>query len=1363
MASEKENYNGSSPPETAPVVPEAERTVEFNIEASSDFARVDGKFASNKERRRSVASSSERASSSNRSSLELRRAPVDALLRPRANSGADTDVSSRSEAEVEDQDDTIDLMHRTCLRPGYTLSKQLMLSFGIINTLAIFVVVVICVVVAISTGDDVKSINIGAFEALLKDRQGSTARYLAESVDQRLMLFDTVKMMVEATQDRFEGYPEPSDDYVPFLDVYTQTRKYPISAEPMPLEWELEANVNDENYNEFFLSETRWDFYRRRPANTVKAGFLMQGSCDPSVLDPNHDAYWPNCTDANNNITSGGVVAPSSTNGFIYQKASDLVPLLRTLFETKEEIRDLGLYFINSGAGASVTFPQYTVPYNGSYNSSGCDWMNEPNPLDPTRSIGTQDMINRCHPAGETVSTRGYNPMEREWCAYMAMNPEVFVATVGKDSWNSNQYLLTLGKGIYDRTTKDFIACSYIGIQVSSFEKELRRYKITPHSEVSIIVWGESGIIAASTMFNGTERDLAIPVYEAHLGLTKDSYSSLYDLVDYKSQWAPEEVRKLYTNFIIDSGDYFVASYPMPPVPKEYDPDYRPIFLVITSTAKDDVDDVVEESNEIIDDSIQRVNVLAIVIGCVGLAVSMVIIAVMAHVITSPLRSMNATASEIVNQFGDASAEQVISSSNGLLTEYPFAPKTELSEVVEEFNKMVVSFSGKAIAKSEKGKQEEVENIFNIRKPFLDLYESRRSDGFAYNVEAQSHQSIDTIDLLDELSYRNEGSNLLVESIKQKKLSDIDSSPKVKTRSPLFLWIALLIIVPLLVGSVLVAAILFSFYQGRFEDFVTRAEGHFLEVEASILSVNSKLRADYVAGLTSKSIAELHIHTRYASWLLFGGLNQSDSFTEVLEGDEDCKTYSADFDRCPFIQENYVCDCDWNQNVYSTPCQNYNNETSSRYLQKRYMLVQSNGDPLDGSRKVTDFPNVSFSPETTVWFDNQTVVAGFEAGASAAGYNTTFDRLRQASAIPIMEALFNYDKETRSLLTVLIGFEADGMTVAYTGCDISWATLSAWSSTEDNGASSFRPELCPIGKYGYDPRYVDLLFAYCLLHTTCWKSDHSSVMFRRCREWYDTGRNLYLQNRTSLYVTAPYLFAARNLNAQSATTPLFDPKTGQHVGQALVDFETKPIYEALQDETQFVEGGFPLLIAAGSEIGDTVIAPDFSTTTEEAVPVAEKVLRYDARCTEPDCVDNAKRFNGIVNAMKNGETIEREDAPVEFLRKTRSGGSEEMIIAYSPVNVKMYRMVDSSDFSRGVTVSDFLIYSLAFVQSKASILQPYKEIENEMYKSLSLAVVILSVVVAGAVLLVLYLSHRLALSISKPMVYLLHLIRSINR
>ena len=66
------------------------------------------------------------------------------------------------------------------------------------------------------------------------------------------------------------------------------------------------------------------------------------------------------------------------------------------------------------------------------------------------------------------------------------------------------------------------------------------------------------------------------------------------------------------------------------------------------------------------------------------------------------------------------------------------SPKTELSEVLEEFDKMVNGFSGSLMAKSEKGKRVEIRNHFNLRQDFLPLYRSRNEQGFPYNLDSDA-------------------------------------------------------------------------------------------------------------------------------------------------------------------------------------------------------------------------------------------------------------------------------------------------------------------------------------------------------------------------------------------------------------------------------------------------------------------------------------------------------------------------------------------------------------------------------------------------------------------------------------------------
>jgi hypothetical protein len=251
----------------------------------------------------------------------------------------------------------------------------------------------------------------------------------------------------------------------------------------------------------------------------------------------------------------------------------------------------------------------------------------------------------------------------------------------------------------------------------------------------------------------------------------------------------------------------------------------------------------------------------------------------------------------------------------------------------------------------------------------------------------------------------------------------------------------------------------------EFDDSLKMAEDHFIEVQKTALGVHSRLRADYVAVLTEKSTNDLHVLTRYSSWLLFGALERSESFTEVTTGIESCKSFD-DQTQCPYFQENDVCDCAWNDTRAQT-CQMY--PGGSRHLQKPYFTCESLSTQEDGDRNSTGFPRVSTSQLTSAWWGNATTVPGFERGAAASGHDSTYDRLRVSSAIPVFQVLYNYDDAKDRVIAQYVAFEADGLFLGYEGC-LNGSSTVDWFASEENGAARLRPELCPLGKYGYDPR-----------------------------------------------------------------------------------------------------------------------------------------------------------------------------------------------------------------------------------------------------------------------------------------------------
>jgi hypothetical protein len=264
---------------------------------------------------------------------------------------------------------------------------------------------------------------------------------------------------------------------------------------------------------------------------------------------------------------------------------------------------------------------------------------------------------------------------------------------------------------------------------------------------------------------------------------------------------------------------------------------------------------------------------------------------------------------------------------------------------------------------------------------------------------------------------------------------------------------------------------------------------------------------------------------------------------------------------------------------------------------------------------------------------------------------------------------------------------------------------------------------------------------------------------RSCRRWYDTGRKNAIKDNASLHVTAPYQFAHESIIAQSATSPLMDPRTGEHVGQVLLDFSSDSIFEALDKENiELSNGGFPILIAVqGDEKENTVTGPGF-LFGDAPREISELVLPQDYICNTQECDENLDGFADIVESMKKGEA-----GTTKFTRTTSDGGAETVHISYAPVIVKSIRPLNSSDFASGIEGSEYLIYSLGLCETEKTLLEPFEEIKEDVTKQINVGIVILSIGIVVAILFIVYVSYIVTASITEPMLYLLELIRCINR
>jgi len=992
------------------------------------------------------------------SSLELRKLPVDVLLKPFGKNDPVSTISDEflptERKRTRKTTERRGILHCLCLRPAYSLRTQLMLSFGTLSALATIFVVITCIAVSAWAAGDVNDEYSREFVQLGERIQGRTARYLAESVSDKLLPVGLVDRLQQATQDRFAGYPSPTDEFIPFRDMISGKRVYPIIGSPIPLEWQLEPNINATNYNEHVHGR---DYYRNIPANTEKAGYFFQGMCNPKVTNTMDFTYWPNCTDANNDIGTGGVVAPSPTTEMIHRKGSDLVPIMRMLFESKKEIADIGIHFVNSGAGAVVQYPHAILPTLATYRSDGCSWLSSANPYNSSRSIGTPAMIEGCRAEGEMISFRSFNPLERGWCARQAINPDRFTVDVVTDPTDpKNKLRLLLGRSIYDYITGELIACLAFSISVNTVQEEIENARVTNGTHVSIASWNDVGSVLTSTDRSIVPRT---PIFDTSIGITKTAYEELYTLVDYDKAWVPVDANSAYEKFESEHDNTLIVSvHPLPPIPNEYDPSYRPSMIMFISTPVDFAVEVLDEVDEIVDDKMQTVTKWSIIAGAIGIGVSTFIIFAMANMLTSPLRDMSRIANEIVSNFGDPNKDQRIDQRS--TREAACTPRTELSDVVSEFNKMVANFSGTMLVKSEEGKRQEIDNCELIRHDLEGLYQKRDGQHFPYRVKPPAQLA-----KAERVSYS--GTDMSHENkLKPEKISKPSNSKGRK--GALFLWTVGLIVTPLLVVNITISVWVMTFVSNEYTKISDETETFYLETKSRARVVHTRLRANTVSSFMQRSANDLFFTTRYLSWILFGGLQRS-GFLQTVSGMETCKNYSI-IEECPAFQQHANCDCAWEEPSAET-CTTYSSTVESMLLQIPIFSLENDKPGPNGDRYNTSFPDVAYSPNSTTWWEDPLSAPGWDHEINNSGYDTSYTRLQAASSLPIPRLLYNSERKNDVVYGSFIGFEADGLTSSFQGCRTAYEMQRPrWKSTVGNRAADIRGELCPLHKYGYDPR-----------------------------------------------------------------------------------------------------------------------------------------------------------------------------------------------------------------------------------------------------------------------------------------------------
>ena len=853
---------------------------------------------------------------------------------------------------------------------------------------------------------------------------------------------------------------------------------------------------------------------------------------------------------------------------------------------------------------------------------------------------------------------------------------------------------------------------------------DLNESRLNKETSDMAIVQYEDSTVFADTM-GASNLDPLPKIYETDF-ISEENYNLTTSPLDtlFNRKWNPGDLQQAYEKTVVvcQERSRVYSAVPLPPPPTEYDPEYRPRFIVINSVSLE-VFNAVDEMDEQIEEDFVGIVVASLCLGIFGMVIVLFIVWYVSRILTRPLLWIDNIAWSILNHKDHRALDSLrVADDDKRLNAIP-CTKTEITKLVIEFRSLMNCFSGTGTSTVAESNRAEIPNEMTWRSDFKQLYSvpAIKKLTRAPTTGTNNTNKTDAETLSDPLSKKpqkpsilarnednapsdsrpvpavvpapmkkNQGRNITGQSghLNRKNELENEFSPShVRAyRSSLFWWILVLIALPLVLMNGLICGIVSYKMVKTVPKWVDIVEESSLELEKTALNVTAVVKAS-VAGLVMQDLVrDLHLVTRMAGWLLFGGVQRSVSLIDMDEATEDCKNYPRDLS-CPFFNSGRaVCDCDWND-ITGIQCTEFSDKAESRALQLRHWHTQArDADPVTGNRPSAEsYPEFDNRPNATLWWNRTEALPGREKGSTASGIETAYDRIRATSGMAVVDIpVANYAnalRRQRQDLGTYVGFDADGTLTGYTGCDHNYTYMSHWVSTKDNHAEEIARHLCPLGKYGYDSR---------------------------CREWYADGKEDYFSKKKHIHLTAPYTFASSKIIAMSATCPVVNPQTGEYAGQTLLDFTPELIREALRRLRE--PFGFMITPDFDRAGGDTVIGPNELEDDWESANILELLFENETASS-----GNREYFERkILPSMKRG------DHNVTTYERWLGGTPQEtLVLAYQPVFVHAYQALSPDTFDRGVDVSKTLVYSIGIVSSEAGLRRPFQEIEDDVMDDLS--------------------------------------------
>lgn len=859
--------------------------------------------------------------------------------------------------------------------------------------------------------------------------------------------------------------------------------------------------------------------------------------------------------------------------------------------------------------------------------------------------------------------------------------------------------------------TKEFVGIAAALVPQPELSALVQKGKLHPASE-HFVVRCENGAVWADTLGAPLRKGETVRIWETGQ-INRNEWETLREAAGCGRQGlSRQEINYRTERALFSSGGSVKIVYPLRVPPAEYDPQYEPEFVVVQVLPEEAIYSKAYEVSSAIDDDVQKLILTAVGIGALGVCLVLGTIWCVARFLTDSLAWMERVAFEIVNhrRTGDSKYEPANGSK---LQTMGYLPRNEITRLVGEFDKMIHGFSGPGASMVAESEPAEVYNGLTWHTDFRKIYTgnsvvdeqgppskvefiARKRISFSERVNSiEDFFPSETIDLpadmcQDSTALTSSARSITPAPSRLNYGKNIHRTPGESTfqegkiqiwRSTLFWVIFLLLTIPFLVINSVLCGVMMSQTLSSMSEWIVDAEETSIELEKDSLQTLALSKSEFAASSLLEPVRNVHLLTRLAGWLFFDAVSRAGTFTDLVQGTEECKIYPKNRS-CPFFDSDRApCPCSWEDADVEKYCDMdaVEEETDTRYLQRSIFAVQArDADPVTGRRMVANsFPLFDNTANTTLWQDDIDSLPGAENGANASGFATTYDRLRVASAMAVVEfPIYNHiaslHRETFTLGTFL-AFEEDGLFVGFPGCDYGQAEYAHFIPNSNNRAAEVAPELCPNGKYGYDPR---------------------------CRSWYADGVETFRRTREVLHVTPPYEFVSGVL-ATSAVSPIVNIPTNEFVGNVLYDFLATELLESYADVKENV---VTFVVTPRGDVSghDTVVGPNQAIDPPSS--------RIEDLLFLPQDSENRLSFQkNVLKQMKEGE-----NGVGSYSSVTASGEEEDFIVAFAPVTVRSLLPLRHDDYSHGVATFRKLVYSGAAAVREQDLRDPFRAIESDL-------------------------------------------------